>query len=317
MLSNRAVNDRADDLVAVYYPNRDSQERTLRKLRRLPRLGSDTTSYRYFSSWGKHLAASSSYERCAHYLAPLNRSFRRAIVIKYALPLYSASAVAPIVVQMLSGMGVGSEVLLQCSRSWLNIDELHGVMPTAKIEKNPDGARGWVKLSARPGIEADARHTASIYPSLAPRLDEFRQALIAAGHRNEDPDTNFDYSVEQAFSAGMSRVLHARTVFERFFQRYRLTAPLRGLDIGGSYGFLACELAAMGHHMTSLERVEWQVRHVTPWIAKACGVAERVEGIAGRMETLTGSDDSFDFVCFLGSLLLIDRSDVPDVLSRA
>lgn len=62
------MNDRADDLVAVYYPSRDSQERTLRKLRRLPRLGSDTTRYRYFSSWGKHLAASSSYERRARYL---------------------------------------------------------------------------------------------------------------------------------------------------------------------------------------------------------------------------------------------------------
>src|SRR5262249_15460931 len=94
---------------------------------------------------------------------------------------------------------------------------------------------------------------------------------------------------------------------------------LKGMDIGGSHGFLACELAKMGHTVTNFELDRFRIEHMTPWLSQVCEVSERLDGINGVMEDLDlhyKEENIFDFVCLMGSLLLCKRERLDDVLQK-
>ncbi|MBM3336317.1 MAG: class I SAM-dependent methyltransferase [Betaproteobacteria bacterium] len=113
----------------------------------------------------------------------------------------------------------------------------------------------------------------------------------------------------------MHWALHTMTVLDKLLPKPGVHNS--GMDVGGSYGFLACELAARGYALTNLELIDWRIEKVFPWLAACCNVTKRVRGIVQRMEHLTGEDDGYDFILFMGSLLCIDRKDVPIVLDKA
>lgn len=301
----------------IYYVHQYEQSKTLRLVAPLLSKNPEDRTVRYFSSWGRSLSPTTNYKPCAHFLTPLDRSSKRALVLKRALPLPSASAVAPVLAQMLRAMGNGSEILLQTDRSWIDPDAIGAALPSVECQANPSGAKGWLRLTAPSELEADIRSLSSIYPLLAPKLDDFRAVLADAGDPSESPESDYLHSAENEFIYSLKWSLHTRAILESLFRRYGLESSLRGLDVGGGYGFLACELAAMGHRMTNLELLDWKVNTVLPWLAKTSGTSERVDGWASRMEDLTGVDETFDFVCFMGSLLFIERSDVTRVLATA
>ena len=89
------------------------------------------------------------------------------------------------------------------------------------------------------------------------------------------------------------------------------------MDIGGAHGFLACELALLGHEVLNVDLFGQRFR-VMDWIAEALGVEDRVSGVWAPMQTFTNDVGSseVDFACFINSLVCLDRDQVASTIVR-
>ncbi len=312
---------------ALYYHNSVIDlEDTLRAAE--PILGPDyqRDSIRYLSSWGQTLKPTTDYRPCGHYLAPLDPSIKRVIILRNSIPLPSSKPFSAVLGTMLSRMGAGSELFIHSPKSlkksniWVTSKELSAHLSSCTIEDAPNGKKGWIRIAWSKQIESDIERLESIYPKLASRLDGFYDIMNQSDHQCSGPVEKFTDSIESAFTYSMHWALHTHSVIDKVFEKHDARGPLRIIDIGGSYGFLACELAAAGHHVVNLELIEYRIEQVLPWLIESSGVSGRVKGIAERMENLERHSDnceSYDVVCFMGSLLCIDRDDVSGVLEQA
>lgn len=311
-------------LTALYYHNAvTEQENTLRAAQPFVGAGTDPASIRYFSSWGRFLKPVAGYRPCGHYLTPLNSSFKRAVVLRSTIPLPSSKSLAAVFGTMLSRMGEGSELFIEsprfliASKNWVTAEHLAEFLPSCTIEDRPGRQKGWIRVGWSPTIDNDLELLDCTYPRLASHLDGFYRCLEQSDYSYADPLVDYGDSIENAFSYCMHWALHTRSALEVIFEKYGIRGPLRVIDIGGSYGFLACELASAGHHVINLEELQYRIHQVLPWLIETTGVQGRVEGMAERMENLEGEAESVDIVSFMGSLLYIDRADVEGVLATA
>jgi len=283
----------------------------------------DRDSIRFLSSWGSYLRPTVEYRPCGHYLSLLDSSIKRAVVLRNTISIPSSKSLAVVFGTMLSRMGEGSEIFIQspkaskASNTWVTSEQLRGYLPSCTVADESGKKKGWIRVEWGAGVTDDIDNLGSIYPKIVSKLDEFAHALSLSDHPCADPLNDFTNSVEGSFAYSMHWALHTRGAFETILDMYMKAGSMRILDIGGSYGFLACELATNGHHVTNLELMKYRIDQVFPWLIEASGVAGRVDGIAKRMEELSGADASFDVICFMGSLLCIDRDDVAGVLDRA
>ena len=305
---------------AIYYIHQFSQEKTLDIVRQAFNDIDALGDIHYFSAWGPLVSATMMYAPCAHYLAPLDQSFKRVLILKNAIPLPPSHSLSVVLGTMLRDMGEGSEIYIQSDRSkkisslWVMPEDLQRDLPSLEISE-PGCKAGWIRLGWTATLDNDLAKLQSIYPVISQHLPEFLETLASAGHPCADAVTNHPDSAENAFCYSMHWALHTMTVLEKLLPMSR---PLMsGIDVGGSYGFLACELAARGYTITNLEVIDWRIEKVLPWLASRCDVADRARGVASRMEHLAGEDESHDFILFMGSLLCIDREDVPAVLEKA
>lgn len=274
----------------------------------------------YYSSWGRSMSPSSSVENAAHYLAPLDPSASRAVILKSAIPMPRCPALAAVYGVILKQLGEGGELYVQLVKNasaskWATPSFVQEMLPSATVEELTD-ARDWLRLTMNTGIEEDLERLNCSYTNLYNRFEEFKNVLADAGHPGADPVTDYYDSAENAFIYSQHWALETGGIMDRIFREFRRDAPLNGLDIGGSYGFLACELAMKGNKMTNLELLDWRVEKVQPWLADVCGVSAQVKGYADRMENLVDSEERYDFVCFMGSLLCCEREMVPNVLDQ-
>jgi len=316
-------------LTAVYAHNSTSDPKIVHKaISPIVGKGFDTACCRYLSSWGQLLTPTAEYRPCGHYLSPLDPSFKRAIILRSAVPLPSSDSLAALLGAMLDQMGDGSEVWIESPKvsnpdfNWVTAEQLQSFFPFCTVQDKPDKLRGWIRIQWDPRLRGELDRFKSIYPRLVTQLDEFRAVLERSEHPCKDPLEAFTSSVEGAFVYSMHWALHTHGAIDTIRRAMGKTnsdqsEPLKILDIGGSYGFLACELGAGGHQVTNLEMIEYRIEQVLPWLIQASGVQGRVDGIAKRMEELEGIDESLDIICFMGSLLCIDRDDVSGVLARA
>lgn len=325
-----------DALQAVYYIHQLEQDAVNARLEPVLQAPIPPERVRYFSSWGNRMTPQTAFKPCAHYLAPLDSGFKRAFVLKSAIPLFVCPGLVAVLGTMLSRMGPGSELFVESSdtlrrafipawlklravnrqEEWLRRQHVAELLPSAVVEAQPNGAKAWFKIRWAEGLDRDIAALNSVYPTLAGKFDAFKETLIESGHRNADPDEAYGDSAENEFIYSMHWTLETGGMVRRIFREYNLTSPMHGLDIGGSTGFLACELAAQGHTMTNLELKDWRVEKVQPWLAQTTGVSDRVAGIAQRMEDMTGADEAYDFICLMGSLLCCTREQLPDVLNQ-
>jgi 2-polyprenyl-3-methyl-5-hydroxy-6-metoxy-1,4-benzoquinol methylase len=309
----------APDRTAVYYIHQVSQEKTLDIVKQVINDADTLDDIHYFSAWGQLVTPVTTYSPCAHYLAPLDRQFKRAVVLKNAIPLPPSRSLSVVLGTMLRDMGEGSEIYIQSDRSdkisslWVMPEDLRRDLPSLKIGE-PDGKSGWIRLGWTAALASELASLQSIYPLISRHLPEFFETLALAGHPCADTLTNHPDSAENAFCYSMHWALHTMTVLEKLLPPPR--PHMSGMDVGGSYGFLVCELASRGYTVTNVELIDWRIERVLPWLAARCGVADKTRGIVSRMEHLTGEDESHDFILFMGSLLCIDRKDVPAVLDK-
>ncbi len=311
-------------LTAVYAHNSTSDPKIAHKaITPIVGKGFDTARCRYLSSWGQLLTPTAEYRPCGHYLSPLDPSFKRAIILRSAIPLPASDALGAVLGAMLDQMGEGSEVWIESPKAsnpantWVTSEQLASWFPSCQVDDQPNKAKHWLRVSWSPQLQSDLDALGSIYPKLAGRLDEFAQMLEDSEHPCEDPKKSFTNSIIGSFVYSMHWALHTHGAIKKITKAVGQSGPMKILDIGGSYGFLTCELAACGHQTTNLEMIEYRIDQVLPWMVEATGVRGRVDGIAKRMEELEGIEESLDMICFMGSLLCIDREDVSGVLARA
>jgi SAM-dependent methyltransferase len=305
---------------ACYYIHQFSHEKTLDNVRQIFNDVSALGNVHYFSAWGPLATATKTYAPCAHYLAPLDHRYQRAIILKNAIPLPSSRSLSVVLGTMLRDMGEGSEIYIQSDRSkkksslWVMPEDLRRDLPSLDVSET-DVKPGWIRLRWSSAIDNELTNLQSIYPVISRHLPAFFDTLAKAGLPCADTLTNHSDSAENAFFYSMHWALHTMTVLDKLLPKPG--AHFSGMDVGGSYGFLACELAARGYAIANLELIDWKIEKVFPWLAACCNVADRARGVVQRMEHLTGEDDSYDFILFMGSLLCIDRKDVPVVLDKA
>jgi SAM-dependent methyltransferase len=315
--------DAGDRLDAIYYLNHQDLGAITEVL--APFLGADRIGShgRFFSSWGRAMTPMGTLKPCAHYLTRLDPSFGRAFIQRSAIPLFASPALAAVLGTMLLSMGRESEIWLQTGKpakpqaQWVRSEFFAEMLPSVKVETGFGQHKEWTRLRWGDGLARDIAALRCIYPAVVSRFDEFGEVIAKAGHPCSDFETNFYDSAENAFTYSMHWALDTAAIMDNIFRKFGMEQPMRGLDVGGSYGFLACELAAHGHSMTNLELIDWRVTKVQPWLAEICGLASKVDGFSERMENLRGEEGSYDFICFMGSLLCCKREKVPDVLRTA
>jgi hypothetical protein len=310
-------------LTAVYYIHQKEELQTLAVARGVvPGIDSDP-GVRYFSAWGPLLVPASEYKPCAHYLTPLDTSFKQAVMVKNAIPLPSSRSLMAVFGTMLHAMGPGSVLYIQTDRSkaladsWVTPEDIGEHLPSAMVVEGPQGQKGWIAVWWGRGIAEELAGLNSVYSRLVNHIPEFAAVLARAGLPCSNTLEDHANSAENAFCYSMHWALHTASVLDKLLPAPDGEKDTCGIDVGGSYGFLACELAAQGHRVTNIELIDWRVDRVFPWLAQTAGVAGRVDGTAARMETLSAEGKSYDFILFMGSLLCIDRKDVAYVLRTA
>jgi SAM-dependent methyltransferase len=167
----------------------------------------------------------------------------------------------------------------------------------------------WIRIGSYSGVTGDLARIRSIYPRMADRAEEFYSLFSSVKPRNVIPETTLIYSLLWA--------LISADVMAKSFAAYGRSGPMHGMDVGGGYGFLACQLAMPGHTVVNSELRDWRIHAIQPWAVASCGVQDKVSGRVEAMEDMEGDDSSLDFICFMGSLLCCKRDCLPKVLCKA
>jgi len=296
-------------------------------------IGSGAASnIRFFSAWGPLLQPSADFKSCAHYLTPLDHTFKQAVVLLYSIPLPISDKFAVLLGQMLSGMGPGSTVWIQRpskARPMVSAEYsdqrlpkeqyLQACLPSCRISEVNHGGNSWLRLEHWPGLESDLLRLGSSYPVLSHKLPELREQLAGAGHPCASPLTNHADSAENAFTYSMHWALHTAAVLEKCDAlRNAGKKTLKVVDLGGSYGFLGCELACGSNcDVTVVELIAWRVEKILPWLSAQCGLGSKLQGVAGRMQDYNTAEASIDLVLMMGSLLYLPRAGVNVFLRKA
>lgn len=309
-------------LYAIYYHNNQDKTDAIHKLSKL--IDSDLLSRdgRIFSSWGTSIEPAETFDNNMHYLAPLNSQFKRAYVFYRAIPLPVGIPLYSVLGMILLHMGKDSELYIQLPKSkspshqWIDMKGLQENLPSVRVNELSDQGKGWICVRPKRGLKKEVAAFNSIYPRLASTFSEFRK-VIDKENNTEKEDLSKSEIANQSFIYSMHWALATSSIMRLIFNRFGKSGPLMGIDIGGDHGFLACELATMGHVITNLELNCFRIEHMMPWLSQACRVSGRVDGRVGRMEDLIPNHENrekFDLVSLMGSLLLCDREKVSDVL---
>ncbi|MBL4810661.1 MAG: hypothetical protein JKY43_11460, partial [Phycisphaerales bacterium] len=235
----------------------------------------DRDSIRFLSSWGSYLKPTVEYRPCGHYLSLLDSSIKRAVVLRNTISIPSSKSLAVVFGTMLSRMGEGSEIFIQspkaskASNTWVTSEQLRGYLPSCTVADEAGKKKGWIRVEWGAGVTDDIDNLGSIYPRLSSQSDGFCQVLGQSNHLFSDSSSQS--SAMEVFIYSMHWALHSRSVIDSLFHMYEKSDFMRVLDIGGSFGFLACELATNGHHVTNLELMKYRIDQVFPWLIEASG----------------------------------------------
>ena len=309
------------ELTAVYYIHQFNQEKTLNKMREVLGDVDDFFGFHYFSSYGTLLTATENYSECAHYLAPLDQRFKCALMLDGAVPLPPSRSLCVLLGTMLRDMGQGAEIFFQVkatSTRSMVLSVLKDYLPSSELF-TLNITKGWIRVAWGEALEDDLMALKSIYPSISKQKSNFFKNFSRIGVDGNssfsEPQIINSRLVENAFCYSMHWALHTMAILEKQLPEPHVN--ISGIDVGGAYGFLACELAARGYLVKNLEADYWKVKKVFPWLSTFCGVADRVTGLHLPMQKFDDEEQSFDFILFMGSLLNLDREDVPIVLNKA
>jgi hypothetical protein len=291
----------------------------------LPSAVPSPSDRRYFSSWGDLDEPGADIERTAHYLSTLGPDCKTVVLCKWAVPLPPSVPLAGILVEMLTEMGRGGRIHVEVAGNWIGSDWLQEVIPGITVEAYVDQGRKWLLVEGSPG-HIDAASIACSHRWLTNHRSEFRDFyrgylrwLESTPQRMPfkwDGDTSeAENPFGAMFSYGLSWAFLTRSVFEQVAGQSEPKVPLKGLDIGGAHGFLACELALLGHEVVNVDLFGQRFR-VMDWIAEGLGVSGRVSGVWAPMQEFAsgGRQGKVDFACFTNSLVCIERDQVASTI---
>ena len=78
-------------MIAVYYVHQTKKQDVLDALVSILGEGIHDEHLTFLSSWGKESQLLNSFDRSAHYLSPLNKNVKKAVVFKSAIRLFARS----------------------------------------------------------------------------------------------------------------------------------------------------------------------------------------------------------------------------------
>lgn len=269
---------------------------------------------RYFSSWGGLDEPGADIERTAHYLSTLGPGCKTVVLCKWAVPMSPSAPLAGILVEMLTEMGRGGRIHVEVAGNWIGSDWLQEVIPGITVEPYVDEGKKWLLVEGSPG-HIDAGLIACSHRWLMNHRSEFRDFYRGYLRWLESTSSVIENPFGAMFSYGLSWAFLTRSVFEQVAGQSEPKVPLKGLDIGGAHGFLACELALLGHEVVNVDLVGQRFR-VMDWIAEGLGVSGRVSGVWAPMQEFAsgGRQGKVDFACFTNSLVCIERDQVASTI---
>ncbi len=282
----------------------------------LPSAVPSTSHRRYFSSWGDLDEPGADIERTAHYLSTLGPDCKTVVLCKWAIPLPPSVPLARILVEMLTEMGRGGRIHVEVAGNWIGSDWLQEVIPGITVDLYVDQGRKWLLVEGSPG-QIDAASIACSHRWLMNHRSEFRDFYRGYLRWVESTSQVSENPFGAMFTYGLSWAFLTRSVFEQVAGQSEPKVPLKGLDIGGAHGFLACELALLGHEVVNVDLIGQRFR-VMDWIAEGLGVSGRVSGVWAPMQEFAsrGGQGKVDFACFINSLVCIDRDQVASTIAQ-
>lgn len=292
----------------------------MRRLRSMVDPTLETRNLRYFTADGQLMEPSADYAAPAHNFAPLSEDFGRFVMFSGSVFLTRCATAAAYVGFQLDRMKDGADVVIHENADWvrerarLTIDDVVRTFPSVQVE--PLRADKWYRLTAGSGLGAELDRLPTMYPRFVVGFPSFREAVTAVA----PPPTDHHSTAEGRFIAQLGRLISDSAFFAPLFKEQFGTRAVEGLDVGGGLGFLACELAAAGHRARVVDIDRIAIEAGGPALARACEAEDRVEYAYGSMtdlESLEGTQPKYDYVSFLGSLLLPPRDVIPEVLRSA
>ncbi len=171
---------------------------------------------------------------------------------------------------------------------------------------------GWTSI--RIGDESLRRPLASVFPRVYDQRDTFgalfRQCDREIGNslqlQNSDVDGALNYALHGTWTRGF--------VLQRVLSEACGGRPARVLELGGGFGFLGAELALQGHQVTVTDIHPQRLDGVGGWLARRCGVEDRLAFRAMPMERAGEMGGGWDMIAIMSALLYVDRGAIPELL---
>ena len=133
--------------------------------------------------------------------------------------------------------------------------------------------KGWLTIAKSTDNPATSLLSNSIYPKLDGYIDTFFDEPKVLSKINRDDKSYLvkKYPIQSdRFFYSMHWALQTMSVFDRIMPNQ--SDVLRGIDLGGGFGFQSAELATRGHECENLEINSFQGEAVGSWLAKTCDV---------------------------------------------
>lgn len=311
-------------MIAVYYIHQHSKKFVLNEIAPFTNGSTTIRHLNFLSSWGKESKLFQNFDKTAHYLSPLNTKINKAIILKRAIPLGFSKSLCIVLWNILHSMGHNGVIYMQADNHilneksrWCTIEELSQHLGFLEILEIEDRL-GWLAIRKSKSKNAPQGIENSSYFKLVDYINCFTEQAIISSKAQKSKFKTRLASQEQDFFYSMHWALQTMAVFDRISPLQ--PKVLRGIDLGGGFGFQCVELACRGHEFENfeLDSIDGSLKAeiVGHWIAKKCGVESKVRLSLGRMENWKPKEKEFDFVLCLGSLLLIKREDLTNLFNN-
>ncbi|MHC4607956.1 MAG: class I SAM-dependent methyltransferase, partial [Planctomycetota bacterium] len=262
----------------------------------------------------------------AHIYAPVPASVSRLIFVREFSVLYANDFTACWLAKLLLTMGPRGEIWVEMAsqksneaRNQVTPYYLRQKLPGGVVERHGGGdAPLWMRITGTENLSSDIERLRTMYAPLHNAYEEFRN-VYGKAHAQEDPESA-DATEGRCLRTYIYSLFGANQksfVIEKMLEEHVDGADLRGLDMGGGYGFMACELAAKGHAMEMADHSAAQVEDIGRWLVRKCGLEDRMRLRVEKIENIGTLPGPYDFISFAGCLLSIDRKEVPQVLQSA
>jgi len=270
----------------------------------------------HLSFTGTQMNTEDTRIRPGHIFSHVDKDYNKIVITDSYPALYANYFTTCWLVLTLYDMGPDSSVFIEIQnnaakekKGHITIDYLTKTCPGIKHKQLTDS---WHQLQWSSDLNDKALKLSTTYKYFHRGFQKFKQGLLESFNGEE-------VTADRALSTYLYSLFGANQksyIYQTLVNQYFPNLQINGYDLGGGYGCMAAELAAMGHNMHVLDYNEHHVR-MGKWLIEHCHLHNRLTIEKGNIADISSVRNHYHVISYFGCLLYVDRKDMPRIFQES